>query len=481
MITLILEAVKEWVEELLNGFVKKGNAEDSKAITGRYNVLDYGLKGDGTTDNTVALQNMINSVPAGAIVFFPKGVYNISGEISIGKNVSIVGETIAIQRHHDASFNAPDSVINYVGENDNITLLKRSAYASINIKGITFYGNAFKTEVNTNDFVSLPYNYFRENVITQNVNALDLQTVQAPDIVENCIFIGFSGYAVAVNQHKYIKNCGFINCGIAIKVTFDSLVQNCWFCRCGSAVVTIPTSESVQFTTLSISDCWADQLTRHFIESTSPTTNTIITNNVWVDMVDGSAFYFPNGILYKSDINGHFGRIGMAYAGINDSDRTSETSKMSDLVYARRISNCVFNVGLGNETMEVGRNPSAKCMSRLLTVTEWIISDTIIICDYERARLFGENTTPSNVKAILKDGIYMLHKGNSDYRYGIGRGNGSPINKRFAPDSDYLYIDKTTGDIYISTSADDKTAWKLIERGNATDPTDIDFSDIEGV
>jgi hypothetical protein len=42
-------------------------------------VMDFGAKGDGSTDDTTAIQNAINAVGAtGGIVFFPIGTYNIS-------------------------------------------------------------------------------------------------------------------------------------------------------------------------------------------------------------------------------------------------------------------------------------------------------------------------------------------------------------------------------------------------------------------
>ena len=47
------------------------------------NVKDFGAVGDGITDDTVAIQNSINSVSSGQYIelFFPKGIYNISGTV----------------------------------------------------------------------------------------------------------------------------------------------------------------------------------------------------------------------------------------------------------------------------------------------------------------------------------------------------------------------------------------------------------------
>lgn len=47
-----------------------------------FNVKKYGAKGDGFTDDTQAIQKAINAAAKdGGTVFFPKGIYNISGPI----------------------------------------------------------------------------------------------------------------------------------------------------------------------------------------------------------------------------------------------------------------------------------------------------------------------------------------------------------------------------------------------------------------
>ena len=44
-----------------------------------YNVKNYGAAGDGTTDDTTAIQNAINAMPnTGGVVFLPPGTYKIT-------------------------------------------------------------------------------------------------------------------------------------------------------------------------------------------------------------------------------------------------------------------------------------------------------------------------------------------------------------------------------------------------------------------
>ncbi len=52
-----------------------------------------GLKTDGVTDNTAALQALLNSQSAGAtVLYFPAGTYRIDGPVAISKPVTLVGE-----------------------------------------------------------------------------------------------------------------------------------------------------------------------------------------------------------------------------------------------------------------------------------------------------------------------------------------------------------------------------------------------------
>ena len=60
------------------------------------NVLDFGAKGDGTTDDTTTIQDAINAVFAagGGIVFFPAGTYRVS---SLSLNWGTAGTSIVFQ------------------------------------------------------------------------------------------------------------------------------------------------------------------------------------------------------------------------------------------------------------------------------------------------------------------------------------------------------------------------------------------------
>lgn len=57
------------------------------------NVRDYGALGDGTTDDTAAIQNALNAVPvAGADLYFPTGTYLVpAGSLTCARPVHLIG------------------------------------------------------------------------------------------------------------------------------------------------------------------------------------------------------------------------------------------------------------------------------------------------------------------------------------------------------------------------------------------------------
>lgn len=54
-------------------------------------VRDYGAKGDGSTDDTSAIQNALNAMSSGSMLSFPVGIYIVSASILFPGNIKIVG------------------------------------------------------------------------------------------------------------------------------------------------------------------------------------------------------------------------------------------------------------------------------------------------------------------------------------------------------------------------------------------------------
>ena len=64
-----------------------------------FNVLDYGAKGDGVTDDAAAIQTAVNAAgEKGGIVFFPQGTYRVTSGIKLKSNLSISGSNNGFSR-----------------------------------------------------------------------------------------------------------------------------------------------------------------------------------------------------------------------------------------------------------------------------------------------------------------------------------------------------------------------------------------------
>jgi len=112
------------VDTALSSFYTSTGALDGKALVNGetvtiqaalagqlYNVKHFGATGDGSTDDTTAIQDCIDKVKAdgGGWVFFPKGTYKITAALSIdaaGVNVCGSGRGVAVIKNFATADNA---------------------------------------------------------------------------------------------------------------------------------------------------------------------------------------------------------------------------------------------------------------------------------------------------------------------------------------------------------------------------------------
>jgi hypothetical protein len=69
------------------------DARVDSATIGRINVRDHGAVGDGTANDTAALQAAINAVPAaGGTVYLPTGHYKVTDVLTLRSNLVLIGD-----------------------------------------------------------------------------------------------------------------------------------------------------------------------------------------------------------------------------------------------------------------------------------------------------------------------------------------------------------------------------------------------------
>lgn len=102
------------------------------------NVREFGAKGDGTTDDATAIQNAIDSVSSGGMVFFPAGTYLIKTSIEFYSNQTLWFDDGAVLLQGGAINNllrthCESTWTGYTGTHDSL------------IYGATFDGGAYTT------------------------------------------------------------------------------------------------------------------------------------------------------------------------------------------------------------------------------------------------------------------------------------------------------------------------------------------------
>jgi len=97
------------------------------------NVKDYGVKGDGSTDDASAIQTMINefnSLGNGGLLLFPPGIYIIGTELTLYNGIVFVGAG------HETVLKLKDST------NPTHGLIYATGKARIGLFDLTLDGNA---------------------------------------------------------------------------------------------------------------------------------------------------------------------------------------------------------------------------------------------------------------------------------------------------------------------------------------------------
>lgn len=78
------------------GFAQSGTGAATRTALAKMrdviSVKDFGATGDGTTDDTTAIQNAITATPKAGCLYFPRGKYKITDELQLTKPILIVGD-----------------------------------------------------------------------------------------------------------------------------------------------------------------------------------------------------------------------------------------------------------------------------------------------------------------------------------------------------------------------------------------------------
>ena len=173
------------------------------------NVKDFGAAGDGTTDDTAAIQAAINSITAGTVIF-PAGTYRTTANITLKSNVNIIGYGAKLT--YITSWANLGSFFSTSGAIKN----------NISISGITFQGNGtWKATPFAN-----PYGGGNSVGFTNNHVGIFADTNSYNIRINNCIFTGLGvGVVLGHCNQCDISNNTFTTIGkIAIYPNYCSYI-----------------------------------------------------------------------------------------------------------------------------------------------------------------------------------------------------------------------------------------------------------------
>lgn len=103
-----------------------------------FNVMDpqYGATGDGTTDDTTAVQAAMTAAAGGGTVFFPKGTYRVTGALNMTESCSLVGVKPGVS-----------AIVHDSASADILNLTTGGSSPHVEIKNLRFYHSQSNTGI----------------------------------------------------------------------------------------------------------------------------------------------------------------------------------------------------------------------------------------------------------------------------------------------------------------------------------------------
>lgn len=282
------------------------------------NVKQFGAKGDGSTDDTVAIQSAIDASKDWYTIYVPAGIYIISAGLTMEKRRTLRGDSYC--RDDCSPFGA--SVISVKKGVSNITAFKivqRRGTETTNpgwnenrsaIINMTFIGNSCHMENNTEGTeVGDKYKLVFD---TENVNGIDMNRSSHLCNMENVSVNNFSGTGIILGGCSVNRHLAAFGCNVGIDVSTDSMASHIYVWGCNYGIIP------------SIGCCVdsgrVEEICKHAIYVDRVTTGAQI-RNLTLDQIGYSAIEVTdNGVLTSCTIDVKMSRCCQYYYGLNCED-----------------------------------------------------------------------------------------------------------------------------------------------------------------
>lgn len=194
-----------------------------------YNVMNYGATGNGTTDDTIAIQNTINACNGNGIVYLPGGVYVISATLTIPSYTVLQGAGWSTELY--LKNGVANSSIVYMLQNSNISggntgIIVRDIKLNNNI------ANNSDTSSKCIDLENVTQSHFENIWVTNHYSAFRIVETTYCKFVHNLIDAGVNsaGGSVAFACQNSTSHCTFSDNtvkNVSILVDLDSASGSC--------------------------------------------------------------------------------------------------------------------------------------------------------------------------------------------------------------------------------------------------------------
>ena len=317
------------------------------------NALALGIKKDGSADCSDIVNKFFASTDGVSkrsySLYFPAGVYLFTKPIKIENSIvyaNILGCASSRGTYtyvYNDNFYPQHSATVFVfdiPESTTAMTVNIKNNGSFNINGIIFASKSclFKSE-GFETRPTVPYNVFSIEKKVENVNGLNIEKCYKSS-VENCSFIGFSGYGLRSYSHN-ILNCYFSDCSVAVENNkSDLMLFNCYITKCENGIKA--GSEGVIW----VSNTFIDQCVMHGILSENVPQTTLVLNGCIIDHIGYSGICVEGAL--DANIDARMGRCGMYYAGKTTgfSDMVEDEKKKATTIYFGRLSRGNFRLNI---------------------------------------------------------------------------------------------------------------------------------------
>ena len=254
LVGLVTDGVQNVLAEIVQDMLDSGQLSDlvveglthAKERTRIFNVkVDGNAKGDDQTDDTKAIQDIMDVIPDGWTIYFPKGKYRVNqlvikGKLHLSKTLIFKGDTEITNSTASGWIGGGCSEIAYIGSPNTplfITDANVNKQPIIRMEHLMFLGTAGNSESSDFQTKRLMYN---ESDIAEN-----LRCQWAVVYARECRFWGFltpfGEYSEPVytdegdtrtNLHQiclYADRCEFLCNKVGVCQLIDSEITNCRF------------------------------------------------------------------------------------------------------------------------------------------------------------------------------------------------------------------------------------------------------------